>query len=164
MYLEEFNSDDGNVYPDTTKPGPNSTYAIVPATTPASQAGGNWVLIQESKTMNLHSTGYRSYWPAVDTPTGTRMFNDLKVTTKTDVPVDVRFTTEMQALDYQAGWQKWNNHETASFDPATVGYVALYEGVNNTSVEEHAGEGLVVFIEPHGGVPVKGQIQVYYQS
>jgi hypothetical protein len=132
---------------------------IAPETSVTSESNRNWVLWSEVG-IGISKGGYSYTRPNDDQ----RLFKDLKVTIEADGPVDIRFTTLKQSEDYMNGWRNFHEYETtSSFNPQDVGYVKIYEGISEGSVEAHSDEGLIIFIEPHLDKPAKGTMKIYYK-
>jgi hypothetical protein len=159
-------------------PVPASTIMVSPAPTPktpspgvpipsessgtiqsfASGSGTDWVFWREDN-IDIRKGGYLTISSAND-----MVLKNLKVTIATDAPVDVRFTTIKQSVDYLYGWKKYYSDETApSFDRNDAGYIKFYSGISDGNVEAQGDEGLVIFIEPHLDKPAKGTMKTYYK-
>lgn len=142
--------------------GPDIGATVVPAgtgaTTPA--GSGEWVFWREEP-VEIRKSGYSMNRPNLDS----RYFQNLKLDVATSAPVDVRFVTLEQSNAYQTAWSDYHERQTtSSFDPDSVGHVAVFRGISSGSVEAHGSEPIVIFIESHAGTPSTGTIRMYYQQ
>jgi hypothetical protein len=141
-------------------PKTGSTIVSAPPHSATPAGSDAWIFWREEP-VDIRKGGYSMNRPNLDS----RYFRDLKVEVATSAPVTVRFVTLEQSDAYQKAWSDFYERQTASsFDPDSVGHVEGFRGISQGSVEAQGSEPIVIFIEPHEGVPATGTFRMYYRQ